>query len=58
MLVPLSRLALIQYSVASALSDADMASNGYCKEGKVSLSAAYKISVYATADGYTASVIV
>lgn len=37
------------------ITDADMASNGYCKEGKVSLSAAYKISVYATADGYTAS---
>ena len=37
------------------ITDADMASNAYNKEGKVSLSAAYKISVYATADGYTAS---
>ena len=37
------------------ITDADMASNAYNKEGKVTLSAAYKISVYATADGYTAS---
>ena len=37
------------------ITDADMASNAYNKEGKVSLSAAYNISVYATADGYTAS---
>ena len=35
--------------------DADMATDAFSKEGKVSLSAAYKISVYATADGYTAS---
>ena len=32
-----------------------MASNAYNKEGKVTLSAAYQISVYATADGHTAS---
>ncbi|RGS48115.1 hypothetical protein DWX90_04370 [Segatella copri] len=37
------------------ITDADMASNAYNKEGKVTLSAAYKISVYATADGYKAS---
>ena len=37
------------------ITDADMASNAYNKEGKVTLSAAYNISVYATADGYTAS---
>ena len=37
------------------ITDADMASNAYNKEGKVSLSAAYNISVYATADGYKAS---
>ena len=37
------------------ITDADMASNAYNKEGKVTLSAAYHISVYATADGYTAS---
>ena len=37
------------------ITDADMASNAYNKEGKVTLSASYKISVYATADGYTAS---
>ena len=37
------------------ITDADMASNAYNKEGKVSLSAAYHISVYATADGYKAS---
>ena len=37
------------------ITDADMASDAYSKDGKVSLSAAYKISVYATADGYTAS---
>ena len=37
------------------ITDADMAFNAYNKEGKVSLSAAYKISVYATADGYTTS---
>ncbi len=30
-------------------------SDALSEEGKVSLSAAYKISVYATADGYTAS---
>ena len=37
------------------ITDADMASNAYNKEGKVTLSAAYKISVYATADGYKVS---
>lgn len=37
------------------ITDADMASNAYNKEGKVTLSAAYQISVYATADGHTAS---
>ena len=37
------------------ITDADMVSDAYSKEGKVTLSAAYKISVYATADGYTAS---
>ena len=37
------------------ITDADMASNAYNKEGKVTLSAAYHISVYATADGYSAS---
>ena len=37
------------------ITDADMASDAYSKEGKVTLSAAYNISVYATADGYTAS---
>ena len=37
------------------ITDADMASNAYDKEGKVSLSAAYHISVYAIADGYKAS---
>ena len=37
------------------ITDADMASNAYNKEGKVTLSAAYHISVYATADGYKAS---
>ena len=37
------------------ITDADMASDAYSKDGKVSLSAAYNISVYATADGYSAS---
>ena len=37
------------------ITDADMASDTYSKEGKVTLSAAYNISVYATADGYTTS---
>ena len=32
-----------------------MATDAFCEDGKVSLSAAYKISVYATADGYKAS---
>ena len=32
-----------------------MAFNAYNKDGKVTLSAAYHISVYATADGYSAS---
>ena len=32
-----------------------MASDAYSKDGKVTLSVAYKISVYATADGHTAS---
>ena len=37
------------------LTDADMASDAYSKDGKVTLSATYHISVYATADGYSAS---
>ena len=37
------------------ITDADMASDAYSKEGKVTLSSAYNISVYATADGYKAS---
>ena len=37
------------------ITDADMASDAYSKEGQVTLSAAYNISVYATADGYKAS---
>ena len=37
------------------ITDADMASDAYSKDGKVTLSAAYNISVYATADGYNAS---
>ena len=37
------------------ITDADMAFNAYNKDGKVTLSAAYHISVYATADGYSAS---
>ena len=37
------------------ITDADKASDAYSKEGKVTLSVAYKISVYATADGHTAS---
>ena len=37
------------------ITDADMASDAYSKDGKVTLSAAYNISVYATADGHTAS---
>ena len=37
------------------ITDADKASDAYSKDGKVTLSVAYKISVYATADGHTAS---
>lgn len=37
------------------ISDKDMATDAYCENGKVALSAAYEISVYATADGYSAS---
>ena len=37
------------------ISDKDMAMDALSEDGKVSLSAAYNISVYATADGYTAS---
>ena len=37
------------------ISDKDMATDALCEDGKVSLSAVYHISVYATADGYTAS---
>ena len=37
------------------ISDNDMATDALSEDGKVSLSAAYNISVYATADGYTAS---
>ena len=37
------------------ITDADMASDAYSKDGKVTLSATYHISVYATADGYSGS---
>ena len=37
------------------ITDTDIKSNALNENGKVSLSAAYKISVYATADGYKAS---
>ena len=37
------------------ISDKDMATDALSENGEVSLSAAYKISVYATADGYKAS---
>ena len=37
------------------ISDNDMATDALSEDGKVTLSAAYNISVYATADGYTAS---
>ena len=37
------------------INDKDMATDALSEDGKVSLSAAYNISVYATADGYTAS---
>ena len=37
------------------ISDNDMATDALSEDGKVSLTAAYNISVYATADGYTAS---
>ena len=37
------------------ISDKDMTTDALCEDGKVSLSAVYHISVYATADGYTAS---
>ena len=37
------------------ITDADMASDTYSKDGIVKLSAAYNISAYATADGYKAS---
>ena len=37
------------------ISDKDMATDALSEDGKVSLTAAYNISVYATADGYTAS---
>ena len=37
------------------INDKDMASDALSEDGKVSLSAAYNISVYATADGYTPS---
>lgn len=37
------------------ISDNDMATDALSEDGKVSLSATYNISVYATADGYTAS---
>lgn len=37
------------------ISDKDMATDAYSENGKVALSAAYEISVYATADGYSAS---
>ena len=37
------------------ITDTDIKSDALNKNGEISLSAAYKISVYATADGYTAS---
>ena len=37
------------------ITDTDMASDAYSQDGIVKLSAAYNISVYATADGYKAS---
>ena len=37
------------------ISDNDMATDALSEDGKVSLTATYNISVYATADGYTAS---
>lgn len=37
------------------ITDTDMASDAYSKDGIVKLSAAYNISAYATADGYKAS---
>lgn len=37
------------------ISDKDMATDAYSENGKVALQAAYEISVYATADGYSAS---
>ena len=37
------------------ITDTDITSDALSENGEVSLSAAYKISVYATADGYTAS---
>ena len=37
------------------ISDNDMATDALSEDGKVPLTAAYNISVYATADGYTAS---
>lgn len=37
------------------ISDKDMATDALSEDGNVSLTAAYNISVYATADGYTAS---
>ena len=37
------------------INDKDMATDALSEDGKVSLSAAYNISVYATADGYTSS---
>lgn len=37
------------------INDEDVAYDAYSKNGEVSLTAAYKISAYATADGYKAS---
>lgn len=37
------------------ISDKDMTTDAYCENGKVALSAAYEISVYATASGHTPS---
>ena len=37
------------------ITDSDIASDAYCQDGTVKLSAAYNISAYATADGYKAS---
>lgn len=37
------------------ITDKDIINNGYCQDGVLPLAAAYNISVYASADGYTNS---